>query len=49
MTWDYYDQQTIARQQKENELYKLINSADNQTHSIPKVSEEFKCQVSQGC
>lgn len=40
-TWDYYDQQAIAKQQKTKELYELINSVDNQTHSSPKVSEEF--------
>src|SRR5690606_32061821 len=41
MTVDFYDQQALSRQQKEKELYKIINEANNETRSNSKVAEEF--------
>ncbi len=40
ITFDYYDQQAIVKQRKEQELYHLINSINNETRPNTKISEE---------
>lgn len=41
MTVDYYDQHSLSRQQKEKELYKIINDLNNEPRSNSKTSAEF--------